>query len=137
MSIANLDDLKKSIDAFNRRFKGPEIAELKLTEPYDIVRDHPMKWPSAESKGVYCLLDDERNLLYIGKASWKSYIGNRLGAHLTSDSKKPWTSIDAKSKGARFIVTVPLADEHAFMASALEEWLVTELKPERNVIPRR
>ena len=132
--MGGIEEFRNAVDRFNRDFRGPKVETLRPSDPYDIDHDHPRQWPDATKPGIYAFFDKDRNLLYVGKASLGNAIGNRIGAHLSSNPKRPWMRLDDKSKDAQFIVTVATAADQAFVAAALEEFLIREFKPPRNTL---
>ena len=132
--MAGIEELKTALIEFNNEFLGPSLKPFEPSELYDIDRDWPKQWPNADSPGVYFFLSSELDVLWIGKASNKNLIGSRIGTFLSADSKKPWRRENDPIPEAQYIASIPIPKEHAFMAPALKEFLITRLQPSRNKI---
>ena len=129
MSISGFDDLKKVIKEFNRNHRRPH-GEISLTELRDISLEARASWPSNENPGVYILLDSNKKIIYIGKASFNNCIGGRLNSRF--DTK--WNPKKPESEGCKYITTIALTKDIAFEASAIEEYLLTNLKTISNSV---
>lgn len=55
--MSELDDLGRAVEKFNAKYRGPAVEPPKPSDPYDIDRDHPRRWPHAESPGVHTFFD--------------------------------------------------------------------------------
>ena len=94
-----------------------------------LIQQH-VSWPSNESPGVYVFLDSDKNINYIGKASFTNCIGGRLNTRF--DTK--WNPKKREAEGCRYITTIPLPKEVSFEASAIEEYLLRCLKTKYNTV---
>lgn len=103
-----------------------------ISEPYDMQKNWPDPWPNNMLAGAYLLFSDSYELLYVGKAS---LIGRRLMAHFQySADRKSGVAVDTEASGTRYIVTVGLHHVFSWLAPSLEEYLIANLKPNRNKI---
>ena len=141
-----LDDLKSRVAEFNNTYRRPEFQPLEVSAAYDcspekgdpIVRCEGQwpddYWPNAWSAGIYGILDEELQLLYVGKASLGSTLGSRLSSYFRHDQNRhcrpephhTW------SGNPRYVVTVAVPEEMRFEAPALEEFLINKLNPPDN-----
>jgi len=102
-------------------------------------------WPSSGKRGVYFILAHEKtNIekigLYIGKASLSSNMSARFDYHLRPHRYNEWFEMNYGKERfiLDYIVTINLdAINLGFMAWALEEYLITELKNSIYLINRR
>ena len=93
-------------------------------------------FPSDESKGVYIILGtssvENKIGAYIGKASYKSRIGNRLYSHLSYGKRKekyyPLYDKDGKKFYMELVMTIPLEKQLVWFPAALEEYLIHKLQ---------
>jgi hypothetical protein len=100
-------------------------------------------WPNPDKRGVYFIFGREKtnvakNGLYIGKASLSSQIGARLDYRLRPHKNSEWFEMRGYNNEnyiLDYIATINLdAISIGFMAWALEEYLITELKNSINLI---
>lgn len=124
MKPITLDDLRSCLAELNDRFPRPGMAALSVSE-LCYVRDPAAPWPHAGNPGVYALFNDNRELLYLGKASCNSDLGYRLRAHFdkTGAAKASWF------ESVRHLATIPVPTDRAFEAPAVEEFLIARLNP--------
>jgi hypothetical protein len=131
--MQGLKELKAVLDEFNKNYPRPNMPELEISEVYDLDTDWTNSYPNASLPGIYVIFDEEGCLLYIGKASRKNVIGRRLSAYFGHDDKGGWKlhkPDEWKSYGKlKYIITIPLPVDRAFEAPAIEEYLITRLKP--------
>ena len=129
MQNEKANGITEVLEKFNREFPRPGINPLKLTDPLDIVENPRAEWPSNESPGIYILMDADKGVLYVGKASCGNIIGGRLNQHFNAY----WKPKDDKAQGCRFVSTIALPSGHGFEAPAIEEFLIAQLNPPRNL----
>jgi len=127
MPISNYIDLENAITAFNANHQRPH-GDIDLTELLDISKETHASWPSNESPGVYIFLDLNKDIIYIGKASFNNCIGGRLNSRFNTK----WESQKPESEGCIYITTIPLRKELSFEASAIEEYLLKALTTRSN-----
>ena len=129
MAISNFSDLQLAISQFNAKHPRPH-GEVGLTELRDISLEAHASWPSNESPGVYIFLDLNKNITYIGKASFDNCIGGRLNSRF--DTK--WNPKKPESEGCKYITTIALTKDVSFEAPAIEEFLLKFLTTRSNKI---
>jgi len=129
MAYSTFDDLIASVANFNLKHPRPH-GEICLTGLLDISKETHASWPSNESPGVYIFLDANKQITYIGKASFNNCIGGRLNPRF--DTK--WNSKKPESQGCVYITTIALPRELAFEAPAIEEYLLRELSTRSNSV---
>jgi hypothetical protein len=124
-----LEDLQRMLAEFNRDYPRPGLPPLVLSEPYDLIEhwQRKMTWPSSNLPGIYVVCDGAFRVWYIGKSSWGSNIGSRLGAHFKNGADKLAESRyqDWREAKLRYVLTIGLPPAHSFEAPAIEEYLVT------------
>ena len=135
-----------NIGNFSNFFKPehaiPLIDETKLIDPKYCWNLKEVGWnetmfPGDESPGVYLIFGrkrDNKNILgvYIGKASYKSLIGNRLYSHLKHGKDDKNYSMKDKTGNEfylDFVATIPMK-ANCFFATSLEEYLIQTLQDE-------
>ncbi len=132
MNPITFADLSSAVDELNTRFPRPEMDHLKISDLCD-VKDASASWPNPANPGVYAMLNEHRELIYLGKASCNTSLGMRLGAHFY----KTGAPKNAKFEGIRYVVTIPVPDDRAFEAPAVEEFLIGRLNPSLCLVGRK
>ena len=126
--------INRQIARFNQQLSKTEINPLPLKysrDTYLTLVDMDWKkdkWPNSESNGVYFAFGHDtqgKHALYIGKASMSSSVGLRLSNHFSEHSFQMGNK--EESFKMDLVATIPLADQYAFFAPALEEFLIGEM----------
>ncbi len=143
--MAKFKDLVSSVSEYANRFRHPDLPHFEIGPAYDLspekgatamecLRKWPDTWTNNNNPGIYAFLDHDLNVVYIGKSSMSSFLGARLSSYCGYDEEKRcklkhtgWTVLP------RYVWTVGVPSELAFEAPALEEFLITKLKPTDNV----
>lgn len=121
-------DLKGAIDKFNAAFPRPNLL-IALEDLSPIVTKE--MWQNADKPGLYFLFDENLTLQYIGKASFGSNIGVRIGERFSS---KDCRCMNPKFETVKFLATIALPRDRAFEASSIEEFLIVQIKSPLNLI---
>ena len=131
--MPDLFALVGTLRELNEKYPRPGLPPLEMSPPYDIQLDFSKSFPNAEKPGVYILLDENKNVLRIGKASCKRILGQRLNDYFGwAEGRKGGVARDERFKTVRYIVTIPVPLDRAFEAPAVEEYLIDQLEPELN-----
>lgn len=100
-------------------------------------------FPKAESRGVYFIFgydksDNNKTGIYIGKASFGSTIGRRLYSHFNKFRNEPYFEMGGyggEPYVLEYIISIDLEEaEFPFMSPALEEFMISELRSEINLM---
>ncbi|MBT5187763.1 MAG: hypothetical protein HOH19_14985 [Kordiimonadaceae bacterium] len=129
----NLDKLEQMVECYCLAYRNPKLEPLKISKIYYLENKWNEQWPNADSAGVYAIFG-KSGLLYIGKASLKNSIGNRLADYFEQGNdgnnfakkKHNW------SDDPTYFVTI--ATRLSWEAPALEEFLILQAKPVDNTI---
>lgn len=135
-----MTDLNEELEYYCTRLRGPDMPKLKMSGLYNLYPTSddteceyrwPDDWPFVESPGVYFVFDADMQVLYIGKASMNSCFGARLSTYFRSGADKECVVKNSESwKGdPHFVAVIPMEKKYRFEAPALEEYLITKLKP--------
>ena len=143
--MATFDDLRVAVREYAEHHRHPERPSLEVAPIYDLFpaeaqSDHawPDQWPHASRKGVYIIMDEQLNVLYVGKASFENTIGARLGSYFAFATDRACKIVDENwSAPPRYVSSVAVPDDSAFEAPALEEYLIRKLVPRDNTVGRR
>ncbi len=137
-----IKQINQSLNDFNTYLKDgfavPLLNEIELENQnyyMDLTTfnwEKEKEWINSGKRGVYFIfgvdMEPPFNLgLYIGKASMTSYFGNRFHSHLYP-SKKEKLHIMRKIFSMELITTIPIEKKNVFLAPALEEFLINEMK---------
>ena len=123
MRAVDYNALKLAINDFNKRYPRPHLSlHLNPLSPVDTKE----MWQYADKQGLYFLFDSGGTLQYIGKASFNSNIGVRLGERFSS---KDCRCLDSRFSSVSMLATIALPKNRAFEASSIEEYLITRLNP--------
>jgi len=104
-----------------------------------VERKWPEEWPNAGRSGVYLIFGEDRDLLYVGKASMSNSLGARLSSYFGYDENKVHCKVCHKSwhKKPCYIVSVAVPENMLFEAPALEEFLISKLPIPENTRGRK
>jgi len=128
MSETKYQHLQSVINEFNEKYPRPNlILKLENLSPIDTKE----MWQNADVAGLYFLFDENEILQYIGKASFNSNIGVRIGERF---SGKDCRCLKTKFSSVTHLATIVLPEERIFEVSSIEEFLICELQPPLNKI---
>ncbi|MEQ8178344.1 MAG: GIY-YIG nuclease family protein [Amphiplicatus sp.] len=128
----SLQQLTEKLDEYQRLYGKVVSDKSEDMISIESVFNPPQSWDLGSQFGVYCIYDQDRELLYIGKASCASSIGSRLTYWFGIKTFSPrgnW-----RTRPAFFFC---IATTHHWEAPSLEEFLITELSPRENAISRK
>lgn len=96
--------------------------------------------PNYDKQGVYAFVKGDE-ITYIGVGTSRGsgrYRGNGLSARVMKYcrwlDKETYGPIDERLKDAGALVTIGFEQEHAYLANALEIYLISKLQPKYNYI---
>lgn len=137
--MASLEDIDKLILRFSSEYRRADLPKIRRSEIYSLFANKskvpdaklfwPDTWPNCSERGVYAIFSDHE-LLYIGKASLQD-LGYRVGSYFVYSQDRQSAvpkSGHTWSKPPTSIVTWAVPEDLFFEASALEEFLIFNLK---------
>jgi hypothetical protein len=149
--LENLRELNAGIESFNQ-YLSPSC-QIPTFDPETMTRDlhcseivhgdwNAFKFPNSEKRGVYFLFGHERTMeekngLYIGKSSFDSAMGHRLYTHLHPHRSETHFTMGYGSEVYVLdcIASIDLDTPGLeFLASALEEFLIVNLRSKLNLM---
>jgi hypothetical protein len=143
---SDLNDALKHYEEHIRRQNLPpfELSGLQALFPElepspDPALDWPKAWPFGDRQGVYFIFGSAFRLLYVGKASMRHRLGDRLSSYVQYERPAMTCRVVhlGWSQQPRFVATLAVPDKMSFEAPALEEYLIQTLSPPDNVHGRR
>jgi hypothetical protein len=126
-----LEELCAVLNQFNSDFPRPEMGVLHLSNIAKVTEARG-RYPNHDKPGVYVFLNANRQLTYVGKATYDETIGTRLRKHYYADGR-PMSSY---AQDAVFVASIPFPKDRSFEGAALEEYLILRLSPPRNRLGR-
>ena len=116
--------------------------KLGLAPSWSAIHTDFRKIPNCDKQGVYAFVKGDE-ITYIGIGTSRGgglYRGNGLSARVMKYCRwidKPkgiYGAVDDRLKEAGAIVTIGFEQEHAYLANALEIYLISKLLPKYNYI---
>lgn len=135
-AIVTVRKLQAAIDEYCKKWRKPGLSEIKLSAVYDLIDDwnDGNPWPNPGDTGIYAILDANKKLLYLGKASMGSSIAKRLSAWFKYRPDRSFRTNPRHTWNHKpfFVVSAAVDKEAPWEASALEEFLIHKLDPPEN-----
>ena len=146
-----IEAINQRIIAFNQYLNPPHKISVfdpcRMLEEKNCIQIVHGNWnafgfPNSEKRGVYFIFGYEKtsdkNGLYIGKASFSSSIGKRLNPRLRPYKNSDHFEMNGYRNEKYILEYMASIDFDSlnlrFLAPALEEYLITELKSDLNLI---
>ena len=128
--MANFHDLENLVKKFESTFRGNGLNSFELLDKY-VFGSKLGCSALAARRGVYAIFSEDE-LLYIGKASsTNSAIWHRVNKHIILDKECEYVGVRGNwSKRPTHFIGWAVPDESPFEASALEEFLIYQLRNE-------
>jgi hypothetical protein len=133
--MATEADVKRAVEEYCKLHSLPLF---KITDPVDIqlsYRENTPFSPGQDGAGCYLFWSGNKELLYIGKVSWKNKLVARIMQYFNWDQERTavitkqnhrWTSPPV------YVSTIGV--QIPYQAPSLEEYLIGALKPPNNTI---
>lgn len=133
-----LDQIKSAVNEFQSWVVLPELQE-NLEPKLMLEFSDASLWADqykvdAARVGCYAFEGDSEKIYYVGSVSANSSFGYRFAnGYICKDPKQP-SKVKrlGKASKAKRIFVVDLPREYAFVAPALEQFLITYMNPEEN-----
>jgi len=117
----NREKLRQLVDRYCVTLRHPNLPRFNF---HDLdLKDGWYRKPQSYKPGCYALFSADGELLYIGKASHKASVGNRLAAHFYNKAS------DLAMQTA-YVQIIEVSEP--FEAPSLEEYLIREVRPRLN-----
>jgi len=141
--VSTFKDLAGALSTYCESYRKEGLPPLALSPLYDLFpaetnqsknvgSSWPDSWINTDLAGVYAFLDNDLNVLYIGKVSMKSSLGSRLNKYCKYDNDRQCKLVDSWKGNPRYVVTIPVSDNMRFEAPALEEFLISTIQTTDN-----
>jgi hypothetical protein len=130
-------------------YRRADFPPLEMSDPFDLFPDQPVpagispksdahrSWPFGHRAGVYMIYSMAFKILYIGKASMKKRLGDRLYTYFGNGEKCILRAHHKWPDPPRFLVNIAVPADMPFEAPSIEEYLIGKLNPIWNVVGRR
>lgn len=129
-TLENARDLvKKYNDEYDTNFE--------LDKEYSLYPDKDCEYgfrncqPFYNKGGVYLILDENKNILYVGQTK---YFGSRFYYYFKADQNGNCIPVHNWTKKPYAIVAIPTIDEKKYERLSLEEYLIQNLQPADNTL---
>jgi hypothetical protein len=133
----NIEKVIEFIEKYTLDFRNPNLKEFEKSPFYDLFPDENtsnefLKWPNEYYHngrfGVYLILDDVFDVIYVGKAN---NIGKRLGSYFKYNKQNKTCLIrhDSWKKKPKYIFSIAVENETWFECLSLEEYLIWNIQP--------
>ena len=86
---------------------------------------------------MYCFVDEENTLTYVGKVSNSNDFGYRMAGCFGYGINREAMAKSTHHDATRYIYVIALPPGHEFEAPAIEEWLISRLNPPLNKVGKR
>ena len=142
--MPKLSDLEAAIKVYQKSFRNETMGKYEPSKLYDLFpelgkpnclveHNWPQKWPHLDNAGIYALLSENLEVLYIGKASMNHGIGYRLSSYCSYVEGTKKCKLNDEWEGKpRYVYSVAVPDQTKFEAPALEEYLIKEIQTANN-----
>ena len=140
-----LNDTKQAIQEYKEKYQRQDLPDLELSGLYalfpdenttpDVVSRWNDTWPYCERCGVYFIFGRSGRLLYLGKASMNSSVGERLSSYFKCDKPTGGCRLlyTVVSEKPMYVAALAVPTDMSFEAAGLEEFLIRRLLPCDNV----
>ncbi|QNM86853.1 GIY-YIG nuclease family protein [Polaribacter pectinis] len=136
-----IEEAKELVKKYELDFRNPKLEGFEISKNYDLFPDkssdkYASKWPDKYYHngrfGVYLILDEKLEVIYVGKAN---NIGKRLGSYFmyNKDDKSCLIRHDSWKKRPKYICSIAVSDKTWFECLSLEEYLIHNIKPIDNI----
>ena len=129
---STLNEARNLVNSYNQKYNTTfELGrEYSLFPTSDDEYGFKDTWPSNEHGGVYLILDDNRNVIYVGQTK---YFGQRFYTYF-KDEDGTCVPVHNWSTTPKAIITIPAPDDAQYERLSLEEYLIQNLQPSDNTL---
>ena len=141
--MAKLDEVLKLVRLYEEKYRHPDLTRFLVSNKYDLFPEKENMenswrqcYPYTDRPGASLIMDDNDNVLYIGKSSVA--IGGRLGSYFCyDDERKCRVRSPYWSTSPKYIVSIAVPFDSAFECAALEEFLLANVQTTDNSVFQR
>jgi hypothetical protein len=125
--MAILVDLVSAINTF--KLAEPGIVQIMTDPPIDMRREwaHPKTWTPYQAPGIYAIIDENSNILYVGQSN---HPPGRLNAYFGAEGPSDTSSKDWLGHMPTSVLLARVNDLRE--AKFLERYLIFKLNPPFN-----
>ena len=142
--MKNIHNLENLIIEYELKYRGSELKALKISELYDLSKKKsdgsdrpgwPDTYPNADYPGVYVFFNKDKEVLYVGKASFNNTLGSRISSYIRWDKAEDGCEMyHSWQQMPTYLKTIGIAVAQSFEAPAIEEFLIKMLEPIENKV---
>ena len=139
--MANKHDALEQVEFYEKTFRNPDRDKFLKSQLYDLYPDKetvheikkswPEPWEHSAKAGVYLFLDEDLEVVYIGKSN---QFGSRFGSYFAYDYDKKCKTKHTWIATPRFVITIAVPDDSKFESTALEEFLLSKIVTSDNIL---
>ena len=140
--MAKLEEGLENINNYQENYRHPNLDKLEISGLYDLFPKHkteriiveawPNKWIFSGEAGVYLFLDENLDIVYIGKAN---HFGNRFGSYFSYAKDGKTCNLKNNWKiNPRYVVTVAVPNTSKFENLSLEGYLLSKIVTSDNTM---
>lgn len=139
--MAKKFEVLEQIEFYEKTFRHPDRAKFHESELYDLYpgietvhetkKSWPEQWDHSGRAGIYLFLDENLEVVYIGKSN---HFGSRFGSYFGFDTDKSCKTKYTWKTIPRFVITIAVPDDSKFESSALEEFLLSKFLTSDNTL---
>jgi len=124
---------------FSERYKEGYCPDLKVSDYYELfpttlpLEKNSLKWPNKfpnfDKPGIYFILNQNREILYVGKASMNRVLEDRLGDYFRYDENKKCSIkyMDKWTEKPFFVATIGFDQSLSYESPCLEEYILKNI----------
>lgn len=135
----NLKSALNLITEYSSKYRNPNSTKLEISTKYYLfpeledlqnnILGWPQQWSFCGDGGVYLILDENENVIYIGETT---HFGNRFGSYFRHKNRRcefkdHWNVLPYS------IIQVKVPADTIFERLSLEEYLIKKLLPSENI----
>lgn len=123
-----MEKTRKLVEQYNKKY----LTDFSLGEPYNLYPKSRNEfgfygtWPSCEKGGVYLILDENKNVIYVGETN--AY-GRRFKYYFDKDADGCCVLNQHWKGNPHYIITLEAPADALYERLSLEAFLIKELEP--------
>lgn len=139
--MAKSSEVLDLVNFYDENYRNPKLVKFIVSGLFDLYPEKetlqevdkkwPEEWINNGRAGVYLFLDENLEVVYIGKSN---HFGYRFGSYFGYNENKKCKAKQTWKTNPRFVITIAVPDESKFENTALEEFLLSKVITTDNVL---